>query len=119
METITPSWGVFVAVTVLVMGFAAYMTGQALANTWKPLWHAVIYAVLMGFADRFLVFALFDGSLSSVLGYIVDTTVLVAISVFAFRSTQARKMVSQYPWLYERRGLFTWKSRVTQHDRPR
>jgi hypothetical protein len=25
--------------------------------------------------------------------------------------TQARKMVKQYPWLYERSGLFSWRER--------
>jgi hypothetical protein len=27
---------VFIGMTVFVMGFAAFMTGQALANTWQP-----------------------------------------------------------------------------------
>ena len=48
------SLGVFIGITVIVMGFAAYMTGQALGNTWKPAWHAVVYGILLGFADRFL-----------------------------------------------------------------
>jgi hypothetical protein len=25
--------------------------------------------------------------------------------------TKARKMVCQYPWLYERSGLFSWRDR--------
>jgi hypothetical protein len=29
---------VFIGMTVFVMGFAAFMTGQALANTWQPAW---------------------------------------------------------------------------------
>jgi hypothetical protein len=103
--------GVFIGMTVFVMGFAAYMTGQAMANTWKPAWHAVIYCVLMGFADRFLTFALFDGDLRSLSGYLIDTLVLIAIALFAYRMNQARKMVSQYPWLYERAGLFGWRER--------
>ena len=31
------------------------------------------------------------------------------IGTFAFRLTRARRMVRQYPWLYERTGLFTWQ----------
>lgn len=112
MESILgTSTNVFLGVTVALMGFAAFMTGQALANTWKPMWHAVVYAILLGFADRFLTFALFEGELLSLSGYLVDTTVLVVISLIAFRISQARKMVTQYPWLYERAGLFGWRQK--------
>ncbi len=103
--------GVFIGVTVVVMGFAAYMTGQALASTWKPMWHVVGYILMLGFADRFLTFALFDGELLSLSGYLIDTAVLVGISLFAYRLNQARMMVSQYPWLYERAGLFAWRQK--------
>jgi hypothetical protein len=102
--------GVFIGTT-CVIGFAAFMTGQALANTWKPAWQAIIYSALLGFADRFLGFALFEGELLSVSGYIADALVLVAISLFAYRVTKARKMVCQYPWLFERSGLFTWRAK--------
>jgi len=107
---------VFVGVTVLVMGFAAYMTGQALANTWKPVWQPVIYSFLLGCVDRFLVFALFEGELLSIRDYVVDTLVLIAIALLAFRITRAKRMVSQYPWLYQRHGPFGWKPRVESKD---
>jgi len=103
--------GVFITITLCIMGFAAYMTGQALANTWKPWWHIVVYCVLLGFADRFLTFALFDGELLSVSGYLVDTAVIGAIGLFGYRLNQAGKMVRQYPWLYERVGLLGWRER--------
>ncbi len=112
----TSIW-VFLGMTVMVMGFAAFMTGQALANTWKPLWHPLIYSILLGVVDRFLTFALFEGELLSVSGYLVDTAVLITISLFAFRMTQARKMVSQYPWLYRRAGLFGWRSIAPESTR--
>lgn len=105
------SWAAFVVLTVAVMGFAAYMTGYAMAQTWKPAWHAVAYALLLGAADRFLAYALFDGALLSAPGYVIDTTVLVVITLFAYRVTRARRMVSQYPWLYRRAGLFSWRDR--------
>ncbi len=114
MESILgTSLGVFVGITLIVMGFAAYMTGQALATTWKPLRHAVVYIVLLGFFDRFLTFALFDGELLSASGYLVDTLALLAIGVFSYRLNRARKMVSQYPWLYERVGLFGLREKVS------
>ena len=103
--------GVFVTVTVLVMGFAAYMTGQALADTWKPAWQVVVYALLLGLGDRFLVFALFEGELLSPSGYVIDSAVLIGLGLFAYRLTKARKMASQYPWLYERSGLLSWREK--------
>ncbi len=103
--------GVFLGVTVALMGFAAFMTGQALANTWKPMWHAVVYGVLLGLGSRFLIFALFEGTLLSLTGYLTDTAALIVIALFAYRLNQARRMVTQYPWLYERRGLFGWRRR--------
>ena len=93
------------------MWFASFMTGQGLAAMWQPQWHPVFYGILLGFADRFLVFALFDGELLSAGGYFVDTAVLIAISLFAHRFTKARQMVSQYPWLYERAGLLGWREK--------
>ncbi len=112
MESILgTSINVFLGITVALIGFAAFMTGQALANTWKPMWHAVVYAILLGFVDRFLTFALFEGELLSLSGYLIDTAVLVVIILLAFRISQARKMVGQYPWLYERAGLFGWRQK--------
>jgi hypothetical protein len=103
--------GVFVGLTLIIMGFTAYMTGMGLANTWRPIWQPVLYAALLGFADRFLVFALFDGELLSLSGYLIDSAALIAISLFSYRSSQARRMVSQYPWLYDRAGLFGWREK--------
>lgn len=101
--------GVFLGVTLVMVGFAAYMTGQALGSGWKPYWHLVVSCALLGAAARFLSFALFKGALFSVSGYLVGTVALLAIGTFAFRLNRARKMVSQYPWLYRRAGLFGWR----------
>ena len=110
-EALGSTLPVFIGMTLVIMGFAAYMIGQAMANTWKPYWHNVVYCALLGGGDRFLHYALFDGSLFSISGYVIDTVVLVAIASFAFRITQARRMASQYPWLYERAGLFGWREK--------
>jgi len=106
------SWPVFIGVTVLFMGGCAFMAGQALAATWRPLWQCTPYALGLGLADRFLGFALFGGELLSVAGYVTDTVVLIAIILAAYRITQARRMADQYPWLYERDGLFGWRDKV-------
>ena len=105
------TWPVFIGFTLVVMGFVAYMTGQAVAQTWRPLWQVVPYGLLLGAADRFLVFSLFHGPLLSIAGYGIDAAALTAIATIAHRLTQARKMTMQYPWLYERIGLFGWRKR--------
>lgn len=102
---------VFFGLTVCIMGFAAYMTGQALANNWHSVYQVVGYALLLGVADRFLSFALFEGALLSMSAYLVDAAVLMAIALIAFRTTKARKLVSQYPWLYEPDGIFSWREK--------
>lgn len=108
IQSMIDSWPVFIGVTLVFMGGCAFMTGQALASTWRPLWQAFPYALGLGLVDRFLGFALFDGRLLSGMGYVTDTAVLVAIALAAYRMTQARCMVNQYPWLYQRAGLFGW-----------
>lgn len=99
---------VFIGLTVILAGGAAYMMGQALAITWRPIIYVAIYSLLLGAADRFLVFALFDGELLSLSGYLIDTLVLMAIALMAYRITRVNRMISQYPWIYQRKGLFNW-----------
>ena len=111
-EILGTSITVFFTITVVVIGFAAYMTGQALGNTWKPAWQLIVYVLMLGAADRFLTFALFEGELLSVTGYIVDTAVLMGIAFFAYRINRVHRLVSQYPWLYERTGLFSWRDKA-------
>jgi len=101
---------VFIGLTVVGMGLAAFMIGQATALTWRPAWQAAAYCLPLGLADRFLGFALFDTMLLSFSGYLADTAVLIVISLVAFRLRLAQKMVAQYPWLYRRQGIFGWRS---------
>lgn len=92
-----------------LFGFPALATGQALATTWRSAIWVVAYCLMLGLADRFIVWSLFDGDLSSFGGYLIDGAALVAIGLSAFAVTRARKMVSQYPWLYESKGVFGWR----------
>jgi len=110
------SIGVFIGVTVFLSGFAAFMTGHALASTWRPVWQLWLYILLLGFADRFLTWALFQSALLSPTGYAIDTAVLMVIGLLAFYLTRARQMAAQYPWLYERSGPFTWRERGPKVD---
>ena len=101
----------WIILVLLALWFAAFMTGLGLANTWRAPWQVFVYCLLLGLTDRFLVFALYGGELLSIAGYAVDTGVLTAIAFTAFRITLAGRMVTQYPWLYERVGLFGWRDR--------
>jgi hypothetical protein len=101
--------GVFVGITGVLTGFCAFMTGQAIADTWRPYWQVVFYCALLGAVARFLIYGLFDGALFSPSGYLIGAGLLILIGSFAFMATRARKMVCQYPWLYRRSGLFSWQ----------
>ncbi len=109
---IGPNLWVFVGLTVMLFGGASWMMGQALAATWRPVWHILPYTLLMSAGDNFLTFALFDGDLFSVSAYLGHAVILGAIALAAYRVTQVAKMVAQYPWLYERAGLFAWRQRA-------
>jgi hypothetical protein len=102
-------WPVFIGVTLILCGLAAYATGRALATTWRPVRWAVLYCALLGAADRFVHWSLFEGDLLSPLGYLIDTATLIVIALITYRVTQAGKMVRQYPWLYRRTGPFSWQ----------
>lgn len=118
MEAILGSTlGTFIGLTLIVFGFGAFMTGQALAEGWKPPSAVLGYTLLLGVADRFLIFALpvFGGPLLSLSGFIVHTAAIGAIAFGAYKMAKARRMVTQYPWLYERSGPFTWRERPGAH----
>ena len=101
-------------VTCLLGGGAAWATGRALADTWRPFGQAIVYLLLLGAAFRFAHFALFQGKLFSLSSYLSDTVYLLAVGGLSWRLTRARRMVTQYRWLYERTGPFTWR----QHAAP-
>ncbi len=101
----------FFGLTVLLFGAAAMATGRALARNWRPIWQTLPYAALLGIGDRFLLYALFDGEFLSASGYAAAAAILLILCVLAYRLTQARVMVRQYPWLYRPAGPFSWRER--------
>lgn len=98
----------FFLFTVIIAGGAAYMSGRAMAAKWRSPYQAIFYMLLLGLADRFFHFALFEGELLSIQYYLVDTLILIAITLIAYRLTRVQQMVSQYPWLYVKKGPFAW-----------
>jgi hypothetical protein len=108
------SWLQIVLVTGALGGGAAFLAGRAIAQTWRPFWHVLIYMALLGCAVRFVHFALFEGTLISPASYISDTLYLVILGTLAWRLTRAAQMATQYYWLYERTGPLTWRERPAQ-----
>jgi hypothetical protein len=104
-------WPVFLGLTVGLFGGCAFLTGQAMAQGWRPWPWLLVYGLLLGVGDRFLSYALFQGPLTSLPGFLSATLLLTAIAAIAYRLTLARLMVTQYPWLYRRTGPLTWRPR--------
>ena len=103
---------VFIGLTCVVFGGTAFMMGQAVARTWRPIWQIVPYGLGLTVFNRFLAYALFDSDGLSILGFLIDALVICASALLAYRMTKAYKMVAQYPWLYERSGLLGWREKA-------
>ncbi len=105
-------WAVFLILTCVFGGGAAFMAGRGLALKWRPLWQLVIYMLILGAATRFLHYALFQERLLWPWAYVVDTAALMAAAFLGFRLTRVKQMTSQYHWLYEKAGPFAWRKRA-------
>ena len=103
------SFGVFLLVTVILGCGAAWLTGRAVAGTWRPWWQVVVYSLILGAAVRFIHFALFGGTLLSPHYYLVDCLFLFAAAALGFRMERARQMVTQNSWINSRGGLLRWR----------
>jgi hypothetical protein len=104
--------GLFIFVSVILGGGAAWLSGRAIAGTWRPWWQIVIYMAILGAAVRFIHFALFQATLLSLHYYLVDTAVCFLFGLLAFRVTRAGQMARQYRWINERDGLLKWRRRA-------
>jgi small-conductance mechanosensitive channel len=101
--------GHFLGVTWVLGGGAAWMTGRACAQTWRPFPNLVLYLLGLGIAVRFIHHALFLGTMFSLHYYIVDTIVLLILGTLSYNYTRTNQMVTQYYWLYEKASPLTWK----------
>ena len=88
---------------------AAWLTGRAMAQTWRPPWKVALAMVPLAAAARFIHFALFQGTLLSAASYACDLSIFLIVGLLAWRATRATQMVRQYPWLYARSGPLTWR----------
>lgn len=102
---------VFLVLTVIIGGGAAFLSGKGLARSWKPFWRVFLYMALLAAAIRFFHYALFDGALLSVYYYLVTYAALLAAACLGYRMMRTTQMVTQYRWLYERTSPVTWRDR--------
>jgi hypothetical protein len=102
---------VFLLLTVVLGGAAAWATGRAIADTWRPFWQVPVYAALLALAVRFLHFALFEEPLLAPGNLAVDYAVTLAGCALGHRFARARAMVTQYGWMYEKAGPLSWRAR--------
>jgi hypothetical protein len=43
--------------------------------------------------------------------YLSHGLIVVALALLGYRLTRVSQMVTQYPWLYERTGPLSWRSK--------
>jgi len=89
----------------------AWMTGRAIATSWRTAWYAAGAMVPVGLALRFLHFALFEEPLLEPLTLAFEIACLIAVALLSWRYARAGQMVRQYYWLYEATGPLGWKLR--------
>ena len=99
----------FVLITCILGGGAAFLTGRAVAITWRPIFYLLLYLLLLTCAVRFIHYALFEGTLLSLHFFLVDLVVLLFLGWLGFRMTRARQMAGQYSWLYTRSSPLSWR----------
>lgn len=103
------SFGVFLLVTIILGGGAAWLSGRAIALTWRPGWQVFAYSLILGLAVRFIHFSLFGGSLLSTHYYLIDSGVCMVLGFLGFRAARVSQMVGQYPWVNQPDGPLRWR----------
>lgn len=105
-------FGVFLLLTVILGGGAAFMAGRSLAKDWRQVSQLLIFMVPLGVGVRFLHFALFQQDLFSLKYFITHTLILMGFALLGYRLKRVSQMITQYPWLYERSGPLTWRQKT-------
>ena len=90
---------------------AAWTTGKANAQVWRPIPILMIFVLILGVGVRFLHFALYEATMFSLPHYALDTAVLIMVAWFGYKVKRASQMTTQYPWLYEKVSPLSWRNR--------
>ena len=101
----------FVILTVIMGGGAAFMAGRSLAGGWRGIGRLLVYMIPFTAGVRFLHYALFGGQLTSLSHFIVHGAIVSGFALLGYRMRRTQQMTSQYPWLYERSGPMSWRSK--------
>jgi hypothetical protein len=95
---------VFLLCTIILGGGAAYVTGRAIAETWRPFWQVIGYALALALFVRFMHFALFEERLVSLRNYVIDAAILIALAVAGYLVARRRQIATQYKWADTKHG---------------
>ncbi|PNG26329.1 DUF6867 family protein [Methylocella silvestris] len=87
---------IFIGLSVVLGGAAAFSAGRALAIGWRPLWQGVFYALGVAAAVRFLHYALFAEPLLSPARFGLDAATALIFMLAGFYWTRRRRMQLQY-----------------------
>lgn len=98
--------------TVNLGGGAAFLAGRALAGGWRPVRNLVVNMLVFTAGLRFLDYALFGSNLFSLKYYLSHGLIILVAALLGYRLHRVRQMTSQYPWLYERAGPLSWRSKA-------
>ena len=98
----------YILMTLILFGWCSFQLGKAMASTWQSITLMFFYTLLLTCFDRFLLFALFEQKLFSLIQFSVDFITLSIISLIAFKITRVNYMVVQYPWKYNKSSLFSY-----------
>ena len=101
----------FILITLTLFGWCSYQLGKAMANTWQSISLMIFYVFLLTLFDRFLLFALFEQELLSIILFFIDFITLLLISSVSYRVAKINYMVNQYPWKYQKIGFFSYKNK--------
>jgi hypothetical protein len=92
------SFWTFLVVVVLLCGGGAFVTGKAIAETWRPFWQVVLYAAMLAGVSRFLHYALFHLKMMDFTSYIVEFIVIFVLAAMGYTLARRRQMATQYGW---------------------
>jgi hypothetical protein len=89
---------VFLTLTIILGGAAAFVSGRAIALSWRSIWQIPFYMALLAAFVRFLHYALFGEPLLSLTLYAADFGALSTFAVLGFFVMRRQQMHRQYKW---------------------
>ncbi len=101
----------FVMLTCVIGGGTAYISGRAIALTWRPRWQLALYMLLLGAVVRFFHFSLFKGPLLSFTFYIMDVLVLLLLAFLGYQITRSKQITTHYNWIFKRTTPLSWSEK--------